>query len=541
MSKSDSGTDQLDAFRELPLQNTDHVTVKRTNQDNYISIDNGPFVEASQTRLCWSMFAHPVEYDGSYYVFQTDQKSIHEVDKSVFQQISYAVAHENGHDSYDIRNSLSSDQIDACLEAGLLTTMPPEKQFTQMFSKSTATDEYELLHLVTSYTCNLSCSYCFMLEDKDEHEEWALTFEDAKEGIDLFFSKPTVDEPVIHFYGGEPLLRPDFIDNCMKYIHENYTTDAQPKIITNGTLFDEDTLFLFEKYDFDLSVSMDGDRQAHDVFRVDHQGNSSFDDVVGGIETIQKFGQDPKVLITVGEHNIERLPEITEFILSLDPKAIALNYPRELPDSDNGLGVKNSSTFWVNQYQESLQKCFEHGIPELYYTDMLWNLLSGDPSLRPCAACGAQLSVGPGGEVGPCQAFLSVGQFSQPLDEFDADPVAPDLTPKNGTEHQCGESSGECGCDDGTDTGAAEREDPFEEWKEVSKASSEKCSKCSISPICGGDCSYSRYNSKGTLHEPVEFHCEMRLGMAETMLQRFVDSKPVGFTGDFTMPSVSEI
>jgi radical SAM protein with 4Fe4S-binding SPASM domain len=131
----------------------------------------------------------------------------------------------------------------------------------------------------------------------------------------------------------------------------------------------------------------------------------------------------------------------------------------------------------------------------LYFADMLFAYLSGEPVLSPCAACGSQVSVGPGGQVGPCQAFVAAGMFSQPIEEFDPT-----------------KSSG-----------------PFEPWADVSKASSRQCSRCPIAPICGGDCSFDRYNRAKSLHEPLEFHCDLRFLMADTLVRRLVSGQRLGF------------
>lgn len=183
-------------------------------------------------------------------------------------------------------------------------------------------------------------------------------------------------------------------------------------------------------------------------------------------------------------------------VLELRPQAIALNFPRDLPRLDTGLDAEIAdSAYWVSQYEASLELCYKHGVPELYFADMLFAYLSGEPVLSPCAACGSQLSVGPGGQVGPCQAFVAAGLFSEPIERF----------------------------------GTGGPSDPFSPWQGVSKASSRKCSNCAIAPICGGDCSFDRYNRSGSLHEPLEFHCDLRFRMAEHLIQRLVTGAPVGF------------
>lgn len=437
----------------------------------------------------WNLFAYPVRLASGRYAFLTDTKSVLAIDALTFDALDGAYGRT-------VPADLDSARLASYRTAGLVTEDPPASQLAHVFERGqSAPREYELLHIITSYTCNLTCSYCFMLSNLGTDAK-LLSFEDAKRGIDLYFSRPHKPDSVIHFYGGEPLLHPQLIDDCLTYIHQTYSTQVVPKIITNGTLHGARVLDLLDRYPFDLSVSMDGDREAQDVFRVDRAGRSTFDKTIAGIRAFQGHGHNPKVLITVGQHNVHRLPEIVGTICDLRPHAIALNFPRELPDVENNLGDEAAElSCWVDQYARSLEVCYEKGIPELYFADMLFATLTDTPVLSPCAACGKQISVGPGAQVGPCQAFVAAGMFSQPIDDFDeTDPAS-----------------------------------PFAPWQTVNKTLSVKCSRCPIAPICGGDCSFDRYNRTGSLREPLPFHCDLRLAMATLLAERLVSGRPIGF------------
>jgi len=437
----------------------------------------------------WNLFAYPVQVASGRYAFLTDTKSVISIDERTFEDITDARGHS-------VPGHVDDQQLMAFRSVGLVSDDPPVRQVDHVFARAEAAPrDYELLHIITSYTCNLTCSYCFMLSNLGTDQK-LLSFDDAKRGIDLYFSRPHNPDSVIHFYGGEPLLHPRLIDDCLDHIHENYSISVIPKIITNGTLHGPQVLDLLDRYNFDLSVSMDGDREAHDVFRLDRAGRSTFDKTVDGIRAFQARGHNPKVLVTVGEHNVHRLPEIVGKLCDLRPHALALNFPRELPSVDNNLGDEAAElSFWVDQYARSLEVCYEQGVPELYFADMLFATLTDTPVLNPCAACGKQISVGPGAQVGPCQAFVAAGMFSQPIEEFDEESL------------------------DG----------PFAPWQTVNKTLSAKCSRCPIAPICGGDCSFDRYNRTGSLREPLPFHCDLRLAMATLLAERLVAGRPIGF------------
>lgn len=250
----------------------------------------------------WNMFAHPVKLGDSRYVFLSDERAVLKVDEQTFEDV------EQGR-GRAVADEIEGGDLQRLVELALVRPDSPKRQFSHVFSHgSSRPGEAALLHLITSYTCNLTCSYCFMLADLDNHKERFLTFDQAKRGIDLYFSRPHRDDSVVHFYGGEPLLHPELVDDCLKYIHARHSTSVLPKIITNGTLHGARVLNLLQRYTFDLSVSIDGDREAHDVFRLDHQGRSSYEATLAGVRAFQDIGCNPKILITVGAHNIARLP-----------------------------------------------------------------------------------------------------------------------------------------------------------------------------------------------------------------------------------------
>lgn len=449
---------------------------------------------ATKQRYYWNHFAYPVTVGGQQFIFLTDRKSFLRVTSELAQML--AKKPESGE-----APGLPNGTQNALLEAALLSADPPLAQFNAVMQAKPRSSELALLHVITSYTCNLTCSYCFMLADlhSDSKARKFLPFDEAKQGIDLYFSRAHRRNSVIHFYGGEPLLHPQLIEDCLDYIVENYSDEILPKIITNGTLTGGTVRRLMEKYHFDLSVSMDGDREAHDVYRVDRRRRSSYDRVLAGIRFFRDEVGNKKVLITVGTHNIRRLPEVVETVLDLQPKAIALNFPRELHSVSSGIDDETADLdYWVGQYARALDVCFARGIPELYFADMLFAFLSGEPVMSPCAACGNQMSVGPGAQVGPCQAFVASGQFTQPISLLKIEP----------------------------------RPRAFSDWENVSKASSRKCTSCPIAAICGGDCSFDRFNRTGSLHEPLEFHCDLRLKMATILAERAITGQPVGFAAD---------
>lgn len=130
--------------------------------------------------LHWNLFAYPVAADSRRYVFLTDVRSVLAVDEATFSALQ-------GGRGGPVPDGIAADRAERLLELGLVRREPARRQFEAVFShQRQAPQENKLLHLITSYTCNLTCSYCFMLADLGKHGKKLLSFEDAKKGIDLY-------------------------------------------------------------------------------------------------------------------------------------------------------------------------------------------------------------------------------------------------------------------------------------------------------------------------------------------------------------------
>ncbi|WP_315080669.1 Cys-rich peptide radical SAM maturase CcpM [uncultured Clostridium sp.] len=141
--------------------------------------------------------------------------------------------------------------------------------------------------------CNLRCSYCFYGEgnyDNRSHSNKKMSFEMAKKGIDyLFEHSKDLHKIRFSFYGGEPLLEMDLIKKCVDYIeHKKEGKLIKYNLTTNGTLFCDDNIKYFIKNDFELTISLDGTREQHNLNRKFANGEGSFDKVIENVRYIKQ-------------------------------------------------------------------------------------------------------------------------------------------------------------------------------------------------------------------------------------------------------------
>ena len=101
----------------------------------------------------------------------------------------------------------------------------------------------------------------------------------------------------ISFNGGEILLEWDLIKFIVKRNSEKYRhLKFKYYINTNMTLMNKKIAKFISKHDFDLDISIDGYKEAHNKTRIYHDGKGSFDDVIKGLEIYRKYNKKNPII-----------------------------------------------------------------------------------------------------------------------------------------------------------------------------------------------------------------------------------------------------
>lgn len=124
----------------------------------------------------------------------------------------------------------------------------------------------EDLCLVVTERCNLNCSYC----QSNKTFKRTMSWDCAKNNIDVFLSISETKKPSITFMGGEPFLAFDLIKKTVKYVSDEYPTkNIDYSIVTNGTLVHGDIQNWIKEHEENVQVvlSLDGIGQLHNLYR----------------------------------------------------------------------------------------------------------------------------------------------------------------------------------------------------------------------------------------------------------------------------------
>ena len=153
-----------------------------------------------------------------------------------------------------------------------------------------------LCNYYVTLRCNARCSYCSIHPEPGVGESSASVVSrnlgDAK----------LLGVRIVDFTGGEPLLYEGLPEALAYAGHIGLKTT----VTTNGILYDERAEELAGLIDI-LQFSLGGaDRESHDAVT----GVPSFDAVMKGVETALSLGDNPTVVHTVTDENLDRVPDV---------------------------------------------------------------------------------------------------------------------------------------------------------------------------------------------------------------------------------------
>jgi uncharacterized protein len=286
-----------------------------------------------------------------------------------------------------------------------------------------------------SADCNLHCTYCFYHDrPTDPYGEirGRHVMDDAtlqiliREGMRLMQPNATFG-----WQGGEPMLTGiDFFRRVVEY-EQKYGRSGQyvsNGVQTNGTLIDDEWAQLFADYHFLLGVSLDGPPHLHDHYRITASGQGTHEQVLKGIQTLDRHNAEYNILSVVNRLTAEHPTEIWHYMQERD-----FRFLQFIPcvERDPATGELTDFSVLPQQYGDFLCQIFD-----LWYNDgdpqvsvrTFDNLLLAYAGHGPQVCqfqreCGDYVVVEYNGDVYPCDFYvqddLHLGNLHEsPLDEI---------------------------------------------------------------------------------------------------------------------------
>ncbi|WP_054942729.1 radical SAM protein [Paenibacillus ihuae] len=351
----------------------------------------------------------------------------------------------------------------------------------EMILDELRTYPYPQLILGLTENCNLRCKYCIFSGNYEEMRTH--TFKRMEKKTALKSVQKYIDyieewkeyapdkQPVISFYGGEPLLRFDLIQEVIAYVQQKGFR-TMFSMTTNGTLLTDSIIEYLVAHNVMISVSLDGSKEMHDKNRVFANDRGSFEVVYGNIRKllaeIKRQGKEqllPTMILSCYENETDMVA-LNDFfvqekhIMKVMGGRLSKILDAELGDSGGG---NDSMVVLLDQYlQEITAENGENRTSEMFFKERLF---------------GTSLKVSHNRNINPYARNYSslLGNACIPGSRM--------FVAVDGTFHMCEKISYQFpigNCEDGLDINAIS--EIVEKW---SSKFTEQCKECPYQSICG--------------------------------------------------------
>jgi len=165
---------------------------------------------------------------------------------------------------------------------------------------------YKGITFVLTYNCNFRCHYCFEGEHRLKKEIM------TQAQIDAALELAGDDLEYVGLFGGEPLLpetRP-----IMEYLVSK-TSDKIYSMFTNGYYLSEYFDLLSQIKISDITVTLDGDEEAHNKRRHLADGSPTYKKIMHGVEMYLSNGIPICIRMNTGKGNFEASEQLRETLI----------------------------------------------------------------------------------------------------------------------------------------------------------------------------------------------------------------------------------
>lgn len=348
-------------------------------------------------------------FDSNIHIISsTDHGLVYDVPTNTIFKISSKAANK-----LKLLQRKNIDDFKTILEKRLIsnpTTLPSHSYWwnTKIISKLTFN--------VTS-KCNLRCKYCYAgFGQYDGYSQENMSASHAVQYIDALVKMGISQIKCVQFFGGEPLLSINTVETICKYFTQLKETSIIKSVpvftmITNLTSDNKLIYDVISKYNIQLTVSIDGPKEIHDMQRVFPNQTGSYSIIEKNINILKKYVVSIEATYTLNHvnHNmtIEDLRTYLAEKYHLSKGSVfivpVVGVPKlEVPSNSSFL--QKSSTLVTNEDSNVLFSLFPDKQTDLF-----------------CSAGFSSLSIMPNGDFYPCHMYAvnknyCLGNLLKPFD-----------------------------------------------------------------------------------------------------------------------------
>lgn len=271
------------------------------------------------------------------------------------------------------------------------------------------------LSLAVAQKCNLGCTYCYAQQGSFGGTAKSMPLETACRAVDLLLAQSTPQKKVnLAFLGGEPLANRGVLRKATDYAARQAAErgiEIQFSITTNGTLLTAEDATFFEDHGFAVTISLDGNREAHNRLRPFKNGAGSFDLILERIKPLLERQRRMQVSarVTVTPYNLD-LPQTLDDFIALGFHSVGFSPLLRAPNGRNEMDHDHLAEMLTGMIACGLN--FErrvlsgHRYPFLNMVNALRELHRGTHRPYPCGAGAGYFGVSADGELAACHRFV---------------------------------------------------------------------------------------------------------------------------------------
>lgn len=280
-----------------------------------------------------------------------------------------------------------------------------------------------LLIKPASGNCNMRCKYCFYMDEAENRavaSRGCMSAETMRMVVDKALEYADGD-CTFSFQGGEPTLAGiSFFQGLSDYVarHPNpKKIRVHYSIQTNGYALDEDWAKWLAENQVLVGISLDGPKEIHDRYRLDRNGNGTFNRVMASIRLLNKYHVDYNVLTVVSAANAYRGQQVYHFFkkqgIRYQQYIECLDPIGEVPGGhDYSLTPERYETFLKSMFDAWYQDMKRgHYVYNRYFENLMMILTGQHPeSCNLRGVCAPQWVIEADGSVYPCD-FYALDQW----------------------------------------------------------------------------------------------------------------------------------
>ena len=438
---------------------------------------------------------HQFKLGGKNIVLDVCSGSIHVVDEVAYDIIALYEKNSKQQiistlsEKYKTNTEITTEELDECYEqvtylkekGKLFSPDTFEAMAGKLKQKTSGVIKALCIHI--AHTCNLNCEYCFASQGKYKGERSLMSFEVGKRALDfLVENSGTRHNLEVDFFGGEPLMNFEVVKQLVAYarsIEKEKNKNFRFTLTTNGVLIDDDVIDFANKEMSNVVLSLDGRKEVHDRYRVDYNGNGSWEKIVPKFQKLVKArgGKGYYMRGTFTHQNPDFLEDIKVMLdlgfneLSMEPVVCAKGDKNELTEQDKAIVFQQ-----YEELAELMLKKDKEGNPFTFYHYMI-DLTGGPCIYKRISGCGSgteYMAVTPWGDLYPCHQFVGDENFK--LGDI-----------YNGVTNKKVQ----------------------DEFLDCNLYSRKECKDCWAKLYCSGGCAANAYHATGSVRGVYKYGCEL--------------------------------